>query len=148
MFVNKEKINTPRFPMLHHEESPEKPQYNMLTPISRQTPYFAIPFPFQAKIFRSPLFPSTLKKTNTPPSPFMKVGSNYAYIAYIVCCISHLYKQKENCKASCLSWFDLRLSGYRYMSHYGSSYAQWFDLHLSACRWKVHEKPKLTLWKK
>ena len=33
MFVNKGKINTSIFfPMLHHEESPEKPQYNMATP--------------------------------------------------------------------------------------------------------------------
>ena len=30
MFVNKGKINTSRFfPMLHHEESPEKPQHSM-----------------------------------------------------------------------------------------------------------------------
>ena len=32
MFVQKGKINIPRFfPMLDHEESPEKPEYNMAT---------------------------------------------------------------------------------------------------------------------
>ena len=40
MFVNKGKINTSRFySILHHEESPEKPQYgNTSSPISRQPP--------------------------------------------------------------------------------------------------------------
>ena len=32
MFVNKGNINTPRLPMLHHEESPEKPQYSTPLP--------------------------------------------------------------------------------------------------------------------
>ena len=34
MFVTKGKINTSRFfSMMHHEESPEKPEYNMATPL-------------------------------------------------------------------------------------------------------------------
>ena len=38
-FVNKVKISTSRFfPMLHHGESPEKPQYD-----SNPTPHFALP---------------------------------------------------------------------------------------------------------
>ena len=32
MFVNKEKITQDLFPMLHHEECSEKPQYNMAAP--------------------------------------------------------------------------------------------------------------------
>ena len=51
MFVNKGKINTPRLPMLHQKESPEKPQYNMATPL----PHFALPLPptFSRKNFQN-----------------------------------------------------------------------------------------------
>ena len=45
--------------MLHHEESPEKPQY-------MATPHFAL-LPFSGKNFRTPTFPSILKKSNAPP---------------------------------------------------------------------------------
>ena len=54
------------FFMLHHEESPEKPQYNMVTP----PPYFALPPfppPFLAKISDLIPFSSTLKKLSPPP---------------------------------------------------------------------------------
>ena len=76
MFVNKEKINTLSFfPMLHHEESLEKLQYNMAIPPFLDTPPPPIlpylPPPFPAKIFRPP-FPSILKKSNPHPPPFMK----------------------------------------------------------------------------
>ena len=61
--------------MLHHEESPEKPQYNMATPPFLDKPPPPIlpnhSSPFLAKIFRPPPFPSILKKSN--PS-FMKGG--------------------------------------------------------------------------
>ena len=69
MFVNKGKINTSRFfSMLHHEESPEKLQYNMATlPISRSPSHFALPPPpFLAKFSAPPQFPSILKKLNPP----------------------------------------------------------------------------------
>ena len=49
--------------MLHHEESPEKPQYNMDK--SRQNPHFASPL-FSSKNFQTPPFPSILKKSNPP----------------------------------------------------------------------------------
>ena len=56
--------------MLHHEESPEKPQYNMATlPFLDKPPHFAYPPPlFLAKLFRPPPpFPSILKILNPPP---------------------------------------------------------------------------------
>ena len=52
--------------MLHHEESPEKPQYNMATPP------FCLTHPFSSKNFQTLPFPSILKKANLPP--FMKGG--------------------------------------------------------------------------
>ena len=65
--------------MPHHEESPEKPQYNMATPppISRQPPLPILPNPlFLAKIFRPPPpFPSISRKS-TPPF-YKGVGLNY-----------------------------------------------------------------------
>ena len=66
--------------MLHHEESPEKPQYNMATPppISRQTPPPILPNPpFSSKNFQTPPFPSLLKKS-TPP--FIKVDPRPPFI--------------------------------------------------------------------
>ena len=63
--------------MLHHEESPEKPQYNMATPpfLDKHPPPppFCLTPPFLEKIFRPPPFPSILKKSNPPP-PFIKGG--------------------------------------------------------------------------
>ena len=52
--------------MLHHEESPEKPQYNVAPPISRQPPPILPNLPFSSKNFQTPPFPSILKKS-TPP---------------------------------------------------------------------------------
>ena len=54
--------------MPHHEESPEKPQYNMAAPpISRQTPPILPNPPFSSKTFQPPPpFPSILKKLNPP----------------------------------------------------------------------------------
>ena len=60
------------FPILHHEESPEKPECNMATPP------FCLTSSFLAKIFRPPPPPppflSILEKSNPHPSPFLKVG--------------------------------------------------------------------------
>ena len=55
MFGNKGKINTPRFPMLHHEESPRKPQYNIeKNPfLDKSSPFFFTPF--FSKKFQTPL---------------------------------------------------------------------------------------------
>ena len=47
--------------MLHHEESPEKPQYNMATPPILPNP------PFLAKIFRPPPIPINFEKVDPPP---------------------------------------------------------------------------------
>ena len=53
--------------MPHHEESPEKPQYNMATPlISRQTPPFCLTPPFSSENVQTPPFPSILKKSKGP----------------------------------------------------------------------------------
>ena len=79
--------------MLHHEESPEKPQYNMAPPpfLDKFLPHFANPFPpFSSKNFQTPPFPSILKKSNPSPPPFMKDGGgggggrgpNYAYVDF------------------------------------------------------------------
>ena len=58
--------------MPHHEESPEKLQYNMATPpFLDKPPHFAYPPPFLAKIFRPPPFPSIFKKSN--------YGLNYVF---------------------------------------------------------------------
>ena len=48
MFVNKGKINTPKFPMLHHEESAEKPKYSN-PPFPDNSPLRS---PFSSKNFR------------------------------------------------------------------------------------------------
>ena len=84
MFVNKGKINTSRFfPMLYHEESPEKTQYNMATPSfldkSRILPYPSSPI-FQQKLSDTPIS-IIFEKVN--PSPHSEVGegvSNYVTI--------------------------------------------------------------------
>ena len=58
--------------MLHDEESPEKPQYNMATPLDKPTSTSILPnTPFSSKNFQIPPFPSILKKLNPP---FMKGG--------------------------------------------------------------------------
>ena len=64
--------------MLHHEESPEKPQYKATPPpISRQTPPFCLPPPFSGKNFQTPPFPSILKKLN--PAPLYEGGGGLNY---------------------------------------------------------------------
>ena len=62
------------FPVLDPDKSPEKHQYNMEIPsISRHPPRFVLPTtPFFAKILGPPPFPSTLKRLNPPPPPFMR----------------------------------------------------------------------------
>lgn len=54
--------------MLHHEESPVKPQYMAATTPSlmdKPPAHFSLPPPLQAKSFNSPpRFPSILKKSN------------------------------------------------------------------------------------
>ena len=74
MFVNKEKINKSRFfPMLHHKESQEKPQYNMAVPPFLDKPsQFVLPSHFfSSKTSQIPPFLSILNKSNIP---FMKGG--------------------------------------------------------------------------
>ena len=67
MFVIKGKINTSRFfPMLHHEESPEKPQYGNHLFLDNPLISHYSPLPFLEKIFRRPQFPPILKKPNSP----------------------------------------------------------------------------------
>ena len=62
--------------MSHHEESPEKPQYNMGTPpISRQSPSFCLTSPFQAKIFRLPP-PNSINFEKVEP-PFYERGGGF-----------------------------------------------------------------------
>ena len=57
--------------MLHREQFPEKPQYNMATPppISRQPlpPPFCLTLPFLAKIFRPPPISINFEKVDPPP---------------------------------------------------------------------------------
>ena len=54
--------------MLHHEESPEKPQYNMATP-----PPSLPNTPFSGKNFQTPPPISiNFQKADTPPPPLMK----------------------------------------------------------------------------
>ena len=66
MSLTKGKINTSRFfSMMHHEESPWKPQYNMATPISGP----------QRK---------RMKKSTPPPLGRVGGSSNYSYWAIIV----------------------------------------------------------------
>ena len=54
--------------MPHHEESPEKPQYNMATP----PPILPYP-PFPAKNFRPPP-PISINFDKVEPPPFTKAG--------------------------------------------------------------------------
>ena len=64
--------------MPHHEESPEKPQYNMATPpISRQPPppHFAKP-PFSSKNFQTPPHFHQFQESRPPPL-YKGVGLNY-----------------------------------------------------------------------
>ena len=61
--------------MLHHEESPEKPQYNMATPPFCPTP------PFLAKFFRLPHFHQFEK---VEPPLYEGGGPNYVYSKYEV----------------------------------------------------------------
>ena len=67
------------FPTLHHEESPEKPQYNMATlHFWTPPPHFASPLPpFSSKNVQTPSISINFEKINPPP--FMKGGLNYEY---------------------------------------------------------------------
>ena len=58
--------------MLHHEGSPEKPQYNITIPPFLDKPPILPNPPMSSKNFQTPPFPSILKKLNPPP--FMKGG--------------------------------------------------------------------------
>ena len=54
--------------MPHHEESPEKPQYNMAAPpISRQTPPILSNPPFSSKTFQPPPISINFEKVEPPP---------------------------------------------------------------------------------
>ena len=67
MFVKKGNINTARFfPMPHHEESPEKPQYNMATPspFLDKPPRFCLT-PFSSKNFQT--HPISINFENVEP---------------------------------------------------------------------------------
>ena len=66
--------------MLHHEESPEKSQYNIEPlAISRQPPILSYPSPFSSKDFQNPPPPPisiNFEKVNLTPLYEMG-GSNY-----------------------------------------------------------------------
>ena len=83
LFLNKGKINTSQFfSMLHDEESPEKPQYNMATPPFLEKPPILPNPPFSSKNFQTLPFPSILKKSNPPFyewGGWGGRGSNYVY---------------------------------------------------------------------
>ena len=56
--------------MLRHEESREKPQFNMATALFLdESPHFALPHPFLAKIFR---INHSINFEKFEPPPFMK----------------------------------------------------------------------------
>ena len=77
MFVNKGKINTSRsFSYVHHEESPEKPQYNMATPsFLDKPPHFTLPAPFSSKIFQTPHLHQFSKSRPPHPPTFVNLGT-------------------------------------------------------------------------
>ena len=68
MFVNKVKINTPRFPMLLPKESPGKPHYNTAIPPFLDRPR---PSPLHPLILRYPHF---LGEVFRPPPPFISIN--------------------------------------------------------------------------
>ena len=65
------------FPKLHHEESPEKPQFNMATTLILDNSLsfcFTPSSPFLTIVFRPPPPISINLKNSTPPPPFMRGG--------------------------------------------------------------------------
>ena len=82
MLVYKEKIYTSRFfPMLYHEESPEKSQYNMATfPFLNNPPpppHFVLPPLFYSKNFHPP--PISINFGKVEPLPLRRRGLNYDF---------------------------------------------------------------------
>ena len=84
--------------MLHHKESPEKPQCNMATPSFLDKPLIFLYHPFfQQKLLDSP-FPSILKKLNPlyeggpPPSNYVLIkasGNNKIVIEDSIYCVDN-----------------------------------------------------------
>ena len=71
--------------MLHHEESPEKPCYNVATPPSLDNflpPFCLTPPPLSSKIFRPPNFYQFWK--SQLPLIEGEGGSNYADFNYFI----------------------------------------------------------------
>ena len=60
--------------MLHHEESPVKPQYNMATPpFLDKPPHFAYPPPFSSQNFQTTPISINFEKAE-PPLPLYEGG--------------------------------------------------------------------------
>ena len=77
--------------MLHHEESPEKPHYNMATPpISRQTPPILLNPPFSSKDFQTPPISIKFEKVD----PCYEVGGLNCVGALIVSLLLKLPPRK------------------------------------------------------
>ena len=70
--------------MLHNEESPEKPKYNMTTPPFLDNPPPILPNPpFSSKNFQTPPIPSILKRSNPPLYEGGGVGVRTMFIAHL-----------------------------------------------------------------
>ena len=69
--------------MPHHEESPEKPQYNMATPPFLDKPPILPKPPFSSKNFQTP--PISISFEKVKPPPFMKGGGGGPnYVANVI----------------------------------------------------------------
>ena len=94
----KKKTHQNFFPMLHYEESPEKPQYNMATPFLHNPLHFALLSP--------PPFPSIFikfGKVNPPPiwrevriMIYIKFTSNSHYLIFVSKTYKALNTYNEN----------------------------------------------------
>ena len=100
--------------MLHHEEYPEKPQYNMTTPppISRQTPPHPFcPTPaFLSKIFRLPIS-INFEKVKLPPAPLYEGGGGGGS-NYDCCCVNQLLLINHKILTSFQSFISLEQRTY------------------------------------
>ena len=76
-FLTKERETQHFLSMLHHEESPEKPQYGNLPFLNNPPPPFCLTHLFLAKIFRLLPSPHFHQFWKSRPSPLWRAGSNY-----------------------------------------------------------------------
>ena len=87
MFVIKGKINTSIFcPMLKHEESPKKPQYNMATHLFLDTPPppLCLTPPFLAEIFRPPPISINFEKVEPLPPNYESVTTKKTWRTWLI----------------------------------------------------------------